>query len=236
MKMESAVAFLRGPGLVLAFALLFLGILRQAGLTAAELVRAYRKAGDRRIPWSWLFRKSLGWIVPVNALRGTRIPYTVASATFHVGMLAVPLFLAGHIALVKKGWGLSWPAMPALVADALTLLALAALILLGLYRLLDRATRSLSGFQDYLLLVLCLSAFASGYLVAHPASSPLPFTLVWFLHLLSAELLLVLLPFTKLAHALLFPFTRITWELGWHFVPGAGDRVRLALGKEGEGV
>ncbi|MGC8763769.1 MAG: hypothetical protein ACP5VN_09095 [Acidobacteriota bacterium] len=234
--MESAVAFLRGPGLVFAFALLFLGILRQAGLTAAELVRAYRKAGDQRIPWSWLFRKSLGWIVPVNALRGSRTPYTVASAIFHTGVLVVPLFLAGHIALVKRAWGFSWPALPASAADGLTLLALAALLFLGLFRLLDRAARFLSGFQDHFLLILCLCAFASGYLVAHPATVPLPFTLAWLVHLLSAELLLVLLPFTKLAHALLFPFTRITWELGWHFVPGAGDRVRLALGKEGEGV
>jgi hypothetical protein len=55
-------------------------------------------------------------------------------------------------------------------------------------------------------------------------------------HVLSAELLLILIPFTKLAHAALFPFTRASWEMGWHFVPGAGERVRIALGKEGEPV
>lgn len=234
--MESAVAFLRGPGLTFAFAFLILGILRQAGLTVAELLRAYRKAGDSRIPWSWLFRKSLGWIVPVNALRGTRIPYTAASVAFHAGVLLVPFFLAGHIALVQKGWGLSWPALPAAAADGLTLLAVAALLFLLFFRLLNRAARFLSGFQDWTLPVLCLLTFGSGYVVAHPSPRLVPFTLFWFLHLLSAELLLALLPFTKLAHALLFPFTRITWELGWHFVPGAGDRVRMVLGKEGEGV
>jgi hypothetical protein len=72
--------------------------------------------------------------------------------------------------------------------------------------------------------------------VAHPATNPLPFPATSLVHLLSAELLLVLLPFTKLAHALLFPFTQVSWELGWHFVPGAGERVRAALGKEGEPV
>jgi hypothetical protein len=72
--------------------------------------------------------------------------------------------------------------------------------------------------------------------VAHPAINPLPFPLMYLIHLVSAGLLLILIPFTKLAHIGLFPFSRLSWELGWHFVPGAGERVRIALGKEGEPV
>lgn len=234
--METLLDLARGPLLYLAFALLVVGTLRQVGLTAAELVRAYRLAGDQAIPFGQLFRRSLGWIVPVNALRGTRIPYTVASLVFHVGMLLVPLFLAGHVALIRKGLGLSWPALPGLLADALTLAALAGLVLLLIIRLVSRASRFMSSFQDWFLLVLVIVPLLSGYLVAHPLQNPLPFTLTYLVHLLSAELLLALIPFTKLAHVILFPLTRISWELGWHFVPGGGESVRLALGKEGEGV
>jgi len=234
--MESWIEFLRGPGLVFAFALLFLGSARQVVLTVVELVRAYRKAGDQSIPWRWMFKKSLGWIFPVNALRGLRIPYTVSSAVFHAGVLLVPVLLAGHVALVEKGIGLSWPTLPASAADGLTLAALAGLVVIAGFRLLERATRELSGFQDWFLLILCATTFLTGYWVAHPEGNPLPFSLAYLVHLAGALLVIALLPFTKLAHALLFPFTRITWELGWHFVPRAGDRVRLALGKEGEGV
>jgi hypothetical protein len=53
---------------------------------------------------------------------------------------------------------------------------------------------------------------------------------------LSAELILLLIPFSKLCHALLFSSTRIVWELGWHFVPGGGEKVRTALGRGGEPV
>jgi hypothetical protein len=60
--------------------------------------------------------------------------------------------------------------------------------------------------------------------------------MTYLVHLLSAELLLVLIPFTKLAHVALFPLTRLSWELGWHLVPGAGERVRISLGKEDEPV
>ncbi len=206
------------------------------GLTITEIIRAYRVAGDQKIPWQWMFKKSLGWIVPVNALQGTRILFTAASAVFHAGMLLVPLFLAGHVALVQKGIGLSWPALPFVAADGLTIAALVSLGVVLLYRLLDRAARFLSGAQDYLLLLLCIAAFVSGYFVAHPARNPLPFDLTYLLHLLSAELILLVLPFSKLCHALLFPSTRIVWELGWHFVPGGGDKVRVALGKAGEPV
>ena len=162
----------RGPFLYLAFSVLAVGALRQWALAIGELARAHRMAGDQKVPWRWMFKKSLGWIVPVNALRGTRIPFTIASAVFHVGMLLVPLFLAGHVALIEKGIGIGWPTLPAAAADALTLAALAGLGVLLLYRLFERAARFLSGPQDYLLLVLCITAFLTGYFVAHPDAEP----------------------------------------------------------------
>jgi nitrate reductase gamma subunit len=234
--MTGLLALARGPLLYLAFSVLAVGALRQWALAIGELVRARKLAGDQRIPWRSMFKTSLGWIVPVNALRGTRIPFTIASAVFHVGMLVVPIFLAGHVALIEKGIGVAWPTLPAGVADALTLAALAALGVLLLYRLVERAARFLSGPQDYLLLALCITAFLTGYFVAHPLQSPLPFAVTYLVHLLSGELILVLIPFSKLAHALLFASTRIVWELGWHFVPGSGDKVRAALGKAGEPI
>jgi len=234
--MESLLTFCRGHLLILTLSVFFLGVLRQVALTLAELWLAYRRAGDQAVPLKFIFKTSLGWIVPVNGLRGTRTAYTVASVVFHVGMLVVPLFLAGHIELVRRGVGLAWPALGSSAADALTLAAMAALLALLLMRLASRASRFLSTFQDWFLLVMCMTAFLSGYAVAHPMANPLPFTPVYILHLLSAELLLVLIPFSKLGHVVLFPLTRASWELGWHFVPGAGERVRIALGKGGEPV
>jgi nitrate reductase gamma subunit len=52
-------------------------------------------------------------------------------------------------------------------------------------------------------------------------------------HLLSAELLFVVTPFTKLAHAVLFFFDRIS-AVHWQLRPGAGDRVAEAL--RGKGI
>ncbi len=234
--MESFLTFCRGPLLLLAFSVFFLGAARQVALTFVELGRAYRRAGDQAVNLKFIFKRSLGWIIPVNGLRGTRWVYTAASVVFHAGMLLVPLFLAGHIELIRKGVGLAWPSLGPGAADALTLATMAALLALFVLRVASRASRFLSTFQDWFLLALCMAAFLTGYGVAHPLANPLPFTFVYIVHLLSAELLLVLVPFSKLGHVILFPLTRASWEMGWHFVPGAGDRIRIALGKEGEPV
>lgn len=52
------------------------------------------------------------------------------------------------------------------------------------------------------------------------------------IHTLSAELLMVAIPFTKLSHVVLFVFDRLS-EVHWRLRPGAGERAAEALlGKE----
>jgi nitrate reductase gamma subunit len=77
-------------------------------------------------------------------------------------------------------------------------------------------------------LALVLAPFLSGFLAAHPSLNPLPWSGMMLLHILSAEILLVAIPFTKLAHVVLFPFDRLS-EVHWQLRPGAGDRVAAAL-------
>jgi hypothetical protein len=56
------------------------------------------------------------------------------------------------------------------------------------------------------------------------------------LHVLSADLLLFLIPMTKLSHMVLLPTTQLVSELAWHFPPDAGSKVAAALGKAGEPI
>jgi hypothetical protein len=98
------------------------------------------------------------------------------------------------------------------------------------------ATRALSGFQEYALPLAVAVPFVTGLLVAHPAWNPLPYDLMRLLHAASADLLLVLIPVTKLSHIALFPVTQLVTEMAWHFAPDAGERVGLALGRGGEPI
>ncbi|MBU0755421.1 MAG: hypothetical protein KJ645_09795, partial [Planctomycetes bacterium] len=62
----------------------------------------------------------------------------------------------------------------------------------------------------------------------HPGVNPFPWEATMLTHLLSAEILFVLVPFTKLAHVVLFFFDRIS-AVHWQLRPGAGDKVAEAL-------
>jgi hypothetical protein len=48
-------------------------------------------------------------------------------------------------------------------------------------------------------------------------------------HVLSGELVMVLLPVTKLAHSVLLPAGQLVSDVGWRFPPEAGEEVLAIL-------
>ena len=81
---------------------------------------------------------------------------------------------------------------------ALAAVALALLLMLA-HRLTHPVKRFLSTFDDYASWALTLAPLLSGYLTVHHLL--LPYTLMLALHILSVQILLIVLPFTKLFHA-----------------------------------
>jgi len=235
--LESWIAVARGPLLRLALLAMALGLLRQVLMQIWEISWAWKRAGDRVVPWRLVIRRNLAWLFPWRYLqRKERQLYNFTSFVFHVGVISVPVFLAGHVAIWRKELGVSWWVLPPRVADWLSVLTLMAALGLVAGRAANRASRRISTLQDWLLPVLCSVPFVTGLWVAHPASSPFNAQAVYLVHLLSAELLLVLVPFSKLVHMVLFWVSQISSELGWRFPPGSGERVRASLGRGAEGV
>jgi len=233
--MEGWIEWARGPLFQAALIFMVLGLLRHAALTVWEMARAVRRAGDKSIPYRKVAAATLGWLVPARKA-GNRWPVSLTSFAFHVAIIVTPLFLAGHIALWRRGVGLSWPAIPGSLADVLTVLAVVTAVILMVERAAARASRVLSRFEDYALPVVIAVPFASGFLVTHPGASPFSFESVFLVHILSADLLLILIPLTKLSHMILLPGTQLVSELAWHFPPDAGHRVAVILGKENQPI
>lgn len=226
-----------GPLLRLSLLVMALGLARVLLLQIVELMVGRSQAGDPVVAWPVVARRTLAWVVPLRALaRPDRIAYTLASLVFHAGVIIVPLFLWGHLALWARITGVQPPALPPLAADALTLATAGALVWLLVSRAALPAMRGLSQAQDWLLPILSLAVFLTGFAAAHPAWSPIGARAAYLTHLLSGEVLLVLVPFSKLQHIVLFWTTQASTELGWRFTPGAGERVRISLGKQGQGL
>jgi nitrate reductase gamma subunit len=233
--MHAWLDWARGPVFIFCFGFMVLGLARHVGLTIWETTRIMRRAGDTSLPLAAIGRATLGWLFPVNAI-AREAWFTATSVLFHAAVIVVPVLLAGHVALWARGTGLRWPAISNGAADVLTLLALVTAAGVAVQRLTAKATRALSRPSDHLLLLALALPFATGFLVMHPGVNPFAYDSVLFLHVMSGNLVLVLLPTTKLTHAVLLPGTQLVAEVGWHWPADAGSRVGAALGKETEPV
>ncbi|UCG87127.1 MAG: hypothetical protein JSW71_00860 [Gemmatimonadota bacterium] len=194
-----------------------------------------RRAGNKDIAYRQILLATVKWLFPVGQVR-RRFFFSFTTLTFHVAVIVVPIFLAGHIALWKSGIGLSWPAISNGLADVLTITAVATAALLVVQRATARDSRALSRFSDYVLPVVIAVPFVSGFLVMHPVWNPFSYDATLFVHVMSGNVLLVLIPMTKLSHMALLPTTQLVSELAWHFPPDAGSKVGVDLGKEGQPI
>lgn len=225
--MEQWLTFAKGPLFAFTFLIMVLGLGR---LVAIQVYSLLIGKGRRlhNAPWRRIVVEGASWVVPVRHLvPGTKF-FSTVSYLFHIGVLVVPLFLADHIALWEGFLGIALPQIGHDVADFLTLFTIFCGIILFGFRVFSWRLRSVSRRSDYLLLIAVLLPFASGYLAMHPQHNPLPWNVMMLVHLLSAALLFVLIPFTKLTHIVLFFFDRIS-GLHWQLRPGAGDKVAEAL-------
>jgi nitrate reductase gamma subunit len=227
--MTEVLEFAKGPLFVATFIFMALGLLRHVGLQGIQFAQSLSRLAYRGIPVRAKLSEALDWLVPVGHLYRTRSIMSLASVLFHAGALIIPVFLVNHIALWTSAIGISWPGISPAVGDVLSVFAvLGGLFLLG-YRMLDRGARNLSSSADYLLLLILLTALVSGFMAMHPAVNPLAYQPMLLIHILSAELVFVLIPTTKLSHCVLFPFLRLSSEVYWRMPQGAGERVAREL-------
>ena len=117
---------------------------------------------------------------------------------FHVGLLLVIVFFVPHIEAIRAVIGLSWPGLPTAVIDMVSVATLLALVAVLFDRRRNKVKRMLSGFGDYFAWGITFLPMVTGYLAFHHLV--LDYTLMLAIHILSVELLLIALPFTKLTH------------------------------------
>jgi nitrate reductase gamma subunit len=191
------LTWVRGTGLDVALAIFVLGTLWRL----FEIYTLGRKQ-DFAVPrhragasgLNTMFRRS---IPPPGMFQRALLSYS-AGYVFHIGLFVVVLLSAQHIKLIHALTGLSWPSLPSPFIDASAVVTLAAMLVVLADRINKPVKRFLSTFQDYAAWTLTFLPVLTGYLAARHLW--FPYTSMLALHILSAELLLIFLPFTKLMH------------------------------------
>jgi nitrate reductase gamma subunit len=234
--MDSLLEFARGPLFRLAFVIMILGLLRVLALEIINIRSAYRRAGDKTMPWSLIISRTVEWLFPVKRIGHQRPVYSIFSILFHVGLLLVPIFLFAHGQLWKSGIGLSWPSLPYSWAYWLTISTIVFGVFLLIGRIFNKTSSFLSRKQDFLWPLLLLVPFVTGFVCAHLSVAPGNYKLSLLIHVLAGDLIFILMPFTKIAHCVLMPLSQIVCTLAWKFPPETDDAVCSTLNKKGAPV
>ena len=201
--------FITGPLLWLSFGIFFVGLTVRVVRYVQGLDWQLDRVAYRAHPGLGLkgaLRSIVHWLVPFWSMGWRAKPlYTAIFFIFHIGLMVTPLFLVGHTVIFRERWGVDWPTLSMGLADVLTLGVMITAACIAIRRLALPEVRIVTSFYDYFLLLLSVAPFVTGFLAVHQA----PRYQLWlYSHILSGELLLVAIPFTKLFHEVGFFLSR----------------------------
>lgn len=151
--------------------------------------------------------RSIGnWLIPFGPVNMRNHPaVTTVTFIFHFCLLFTPVFLLSHIILWDESFSIRYWALPDAVADVMTVLVIASCLFFAIRRQKMPDVRFLTSASDYIILTIVAMPFITGFIAYHQWSS-YPFFMI--LHIISGEIMLMAIPFTRLVHMLFAPFTR----------------------------
>ena len=208
------LSFARGPALWASLAILLAGtVWRVWGIFRFAAKEDFSEPRSTRlIAGAW--RAIVGGMIPKDEFRNSTTLATSNAYLYHVGLAVIVFGYLPHVYFIERLTGLSWPPLPAAVVYMAVAVTFVSLLIALMYRLTDPVLRLISSFDDYFSWFIVFLPLATGMAAINPPlpSGPAPQTplapVPVALHLLSVELLLIWLPFGKLAHSFLVFISR----------------------------
>ena len=162
-------------------------------------------------------RSLVRWLI-AYATRSMRINtlMTAVAFAFHICLLVTPLLLLAH----QELWGIRILTLPGWLADLMTIVV----VLGGVYflqrRLLVPYVNNVTYASDFLLLICVVTPYLTGFLAYHQWFD---YNIVMHVHVLSGCIMLMIIPFTRIAHMIFFAFTRAYMACEFGYVRNARD-------------
>jgi len=197
MDTQQLLDFVRGPGLQIATAVFVLGMVYRM-LHLMLLGRKKNLAAPRGSEWGPGLRTMWHRSLISVALTPRGYFILITGYVFHLGFLITLLFLSQHIDLFRSALGLGWPALPTGLITIAAILTIGAMIALLVHRFTDPVKHLISDYQDYLTWTLTFLPLLTGIMLKQ--GIVLGYQHMLIVHIVTVELLLIAIPFTKLAH------------------------------------
>lgn len=158
------------------------------------------------VSFKYAMRSIINWSIPLNTTNMRLHPvFTSVAFFFHIAFFVLLVFVSAHQIMIEEGFGIGWPALPDSVADIVAFVVLGVCVFFAVRRMIRPEVKYVTDWTDYGLLALVTAPFLTGVLAYHQVGDYMTMVI---LHMVSAEILLVAIPFTRLSHMLLAPLTR----------------------------
>lgn len=197
--------FLKGPMVWISF-ILFIG----GGMYRIISLLSKTKKAKVIYPYislKYSLRSIFHWIIPFASTNMRKHPWiTIITFLFHICLIVTPLFLLAHNLLFQESWNIRWWTLSEGMADAMTLTVIFCSIFFLMRRLISPEVRFVTFASDYIILAIASAPFITGFLSFHQLF--FDYKLMVMLHILSGEIMLIAIPFTRLSHMLFFWLTR----------------------------
>ncbi len=211
--------FSRGPLVWIAFLIFFTG-------SFFRIVWMIYTAKKEKVVLPYInakygFRSILHWVIPFGSVNMRLRPaFTIISFLFHFCLLITPIFTLGHILLWKQSWGVSWWNLPEGLTNIMAIIVVLSILFLILRRIADPTVRFVTSWSDYLLLIVVVAPFVTGILAYYQAFD---YDTAITIHIWTGAIWLAAIPFTRLIHMIMFPFTRAYMGSEFGYVRNAKD-------------
>ncbi len=203
--MHDLYSFVRGPLAWVAFIIFIGGSLYRL----ISMMRLAKKKDIFAYEYTSLYyglRSILHWIIPFANINSRERPvFTIFTFAFHICLLLAPIFLLAHIILWDESFSISWWSLPDSVAD---IMAVIVVVCCGYFlwrRLTQPEVKFVTFPSDFIILAIVAAPFITGFLAYHQLFA---YKFMLILHMLAGEIMLAVIPFTRLSHMLFFPLNR----------------------------
>ncbi|MGD1972457.1 MAG: 4Fe-4S dicluster domain-containing protein [Desulfobacterales bacterium] len=140
----------------------------------------------------------VGALVPFHRAALKKPVYAAIRHAFHACLFILPIWFSGHVYLWEESrfeW--YWTPLPDEWADRMTLFVLITCTFFIGRHIVSKEQRLNAKISDFLLILITGLPFLTGYFLTHGNLNSIPFfdTYLWYIHVISAEIMLVMIVF-----------------------------------------
>lgn len=137
----------------------------------------------------------------------------LAGGLFHLSLFVVVILGAAHMLVWKNLLGFGWWTLPLPIVDWMAAVGIISMVALLVNRLVHPVLKRLSGTAEFMNWTLVFLPMVTGYMMTHHMF--FPYEVLFSLHMLSINVLLIWLPLSRISHFVFYFFSRTLHGVEW---------------------